>query len=843
MNLIRGRAAVLAALVATSLLAACDNAGNPFRPEPGPGPGPGPETPVADSVRPTVTIVLPNATTRTIAVGDSLFVQTRVQDAGVLDSVVIEGFAVRGDPNLGTDRRVDRWDRKTVDLYGAGRVVRDTTLNRFLLATSDTVSESDVFVVVTAVDTTGNAAADTFQVAIGGPKVSVLQENPADPVKGGSQLTLRVTAADSRDQLQSVTVSGSGAFTFQRVLSFTPAREQVDTTLVIPVPQQAVGDLVVTGSTLSGSNQTGTSVPFTVRVQPADQDATAPRVRFQTTIPERVEQGDEFSVTVTGTDETRVDSVGVTVLAIRRRGGTSETLRVYVGAGAVAGGTFRFGFDQLGLSTTDTATVDLEVTAWAKDPSGNCGTATTPNTPQQLPCVAGPQGARVSAGPGRLAQVFVARGATLVLPNATDTIADLVADNNFVYLSNRTRNRVEVLPLGGTAYGTPVRVGSAPWGLAVGRNGDSLYVANSGGTNISVIPLGGAVLQEAESRRLSPRNERLFGVVFSPTGEVTSVSLHDYSDRPQFLGQAANGLLVYSTLPTAAAQDGTVRIYDPSKLRSEIFIGYVDRHTPSRAVVVNADSAFHVAPGLLRVCPRRRFGDTVDPACYTSDIYSVADSMTRLRAATPNAVGGRYDARVDIGAFIDEVGLSDTTFVATSTDRRFVAVGEGVRVNARIPMFEALGDSLVLRGDIRDLISNSAETVIGLGINNDGSLGVARGSQAYFFTSTLRLQGTMESGAPTGGVAMHPQNANYPSSPANRLSFVSGVENGRPYIDVLDAFYFSPIKRIFLRDRVTGALVVAPRAASDPANVNLRLYALTAGGVLGLTITNDDLIQ
>lgn len=841
MNLIRGRAAVLAALTATTLLAACDNSGNPFRPRPDeeePG-----ETPVAvDSVAPTVEILLPNSTTRTVAVGDSLFVQLRAQDAGVLDSLVIEGYAVRGDPDLGTAQRVDRWEPKTVELYGTGRLVKDTTINRFLKATEETVSEEDVFVIVTAVDTTGNASADTFQVAIGGPKISVLQEPPGDEPKGGSQLTLRVSASDPRDLLNSVTVAGTGAFSFQRVLPFTPARAELDTTLVIPIPQSAVGALTVTGSAISGSNQAGTSVPLTIQVQPAEQDVTAPRVTFQTTIPQRVEHADSFAVAVSGADETRVDSVGVTVLAIRRRGAAVDTLQVYVGRGAVTGGTFRFGYEALGLSPVDTFTVDLEVTAWAKDPTGNCGAATTPNSAQQLACVAGPEGSRLSTGPGRLVQVYLARGRTLARPNGTDVIADLVADNNFVYLSNFTRNRVEVLPLGGSAYGTPVRVGSAPWGLAVGRFGDTLYVANSGGTNISVVPLGGAVLEEAEDRRLLPRNERLFGVIFSPTGEVTSVTLHDYSDRPQFLGQASNGLLVYSTRPTPSAQDGTVRIYDPAKLRSEIFIGYVDRHTPSRAVVVNADSAFHVAPGLLMVCPRRRFGDTVDPACFTSDIYTVADSMTKLRAAPANAAGGRYDVRVDVGAFIDEVGLSDTTFVATSTDRRFVAVGEGVRANARIPMFEALGDSLVLRGDIRDLISNSAERVIGLGVNRDGSLGVARGNQAYFFTNTLRLQGTMESGAPTGGVAMHPQNANYPTDPSNRLSFVSGIQDGRPYIDVLDAFYFSPVKRIFLRDPVVGALVVAPRAASDPANVNLRLYALTSTGVLGLPITNQDLV-
>ena len=846
MNVIRGRAAVLAALVATLTLAACDNSGNPFRPDPGGGGGPdgGGNGPVAaDSIDPVVTIILPGTQTRTIAVGDSLFVQARVQDAGGLDSVTVEGYAIRGDAGLGTATRVDRWTTKSVDLRVAGRVVRDTTINRFLYATADTLAEGDVFVVVTAVDTTGNAAADTFQVVIGGPKVSVVQLPPGEEPRGGSQLTLRVQAGDPRDLLNSVVVQGTGAFAFQRTFPFSPARAELDTTVVIPIPQAAVGTLAVTASAVSGSNQPGTAVPLNITIRPAEQDLLAPRVSFQTTIAQRVEQADSFSVAVSAADETRVDSLGVTVLAIRRRGTTADTLRVYVGRGAVTGGTFRFGYEALGLSALDTASVDLEITAWARDPAGNCGAATTPNSPQQLPCVPGPQGARLTAGPGRLVGVFIARGRTLGRPNESDVIADLVADDNFVYLSNFTRNRVEVLPLGGAAYGTPVRVGSSPWGLALGRNRDSLYVANSGGTNISVVPLGGAVLQEAENRRLFPRNERLFGVIFSPTGEVTSVSLHDYSDRPQFLGQASNGLLVYSTRPTPSAEDGTVRIYDPRKLRSEIFTGYVDRHTAGRAVVVNADSAFHIPTSRIMVCPRRRFGDTTDPQCIVGFLQPVSDSLTALRMLPPNAAGGKYDTRLDVGANIEEVGLSDTTFVATSTDRRFVAVGEGVRENARIPMFEALGDSLVLRGDIRDLISNSAERVIGLGINRDGSLGVARGGQAYFFTSTLRLQGTMESGAPTGGVAMHPQNANYPSDPANRLAFVSGTENGRPYIDVLDAFYFTPVKRIFLRDPVVGALVVAPRAASDPAAVNLRLYALTTTGVLGLTITNQDLIQ
>ena len=841
MNLIRGRAALLAALIGAASLAACDSSGNPFRPDPGENGGEnGGGNTQADSVPPTVDLRFPNAQTPTIAVGDSLFVQARVTDAVALAEVKFEAYAIRGDAGLGTDVRVDRFQTKTVNLRSTTRAVQDTTVSRFLYAGTDTLPEGGVFVVATATDTAGNARADTFQVAIGGPRVSLTSLPVGQDPSGGGVLTLRVQASDPRDLLNSVTVQGTGAFAFARTISLAPARAELDSIITIPIPNNATGPLHITATAITGSNQNGVALPLDLTVQPAAQDVTAPRVTFSTGINGRVEQQDSFSVTVSAADETRVDSVGVTVLAIRR-GAVADTLRVYVGKGAVTGGTFRFGYAALGLSPLDSATVELEVTAWAKDPAGNCGAATSPTTPQQIPCVPGPQGSVLTAGPGRLVRVFLARGLTLPRPNGSDVIADLVADDDYVYLSNFTRNRVELLALGATAYGIPVQVGSQPWGLALGRFRDSLYVANSGGTNISVVPLGGPVLFEAENRRLFPRNERLFAVDFAGAGSVSGVTLFDYSDRPQFLAQASNGLLVYSTRPTPAAQDGTVRIFDPFKLRSEIFIGYVDRHTPNKAVVVNADSAFHVPPTAIMVCPRRRVGDTTDAECIVGGLFEVADSLQALREQAPNASGGRWDARVDIGANIAEVGFADTTFVAASTDRRFVAVGEGVRTNARIPLFEALGDSLVLRGDIRDLISNSAERVIGLGINGDGSLGVARGNQAYFFTSTLRLQGTMESGAPTGGVAMHPQNVNYPTDPSQRLAFVSGIEDGAPYIDVLDAFYFVPVKRIFLRDPVVGALVVAPRAPGDPANVNLRLYALTSTGVLALPVTNEDL--
>lgn len=839
MKLLRRRAALAAALMGAAVFAACDS-NNPFTPRPGP-PGPGETPAAADSVAPTVAILLPDTATDNVAVGDSVFVRARVTDNVGVETVTLEGYAVRGSATLGSATRVDRFATKTVDLRAGGRLVRDTIIDRFLIATGDTVPEGGVYVVVTARDTAGRTRADTVQVSLGGPRISV--QTSAAEYFAGTQLSVRITASDARDLLRSVTLSLTGGMQFTRVFQFASARPSYDTTVVIPIPAAASGEVRVSATTTSGSNLVGVAAPVTVTLRAPAVDVVAPRATFSMSIPERVEQQDSFSVTVTGVDENRVDSVGVTVLAIRRDLPVPDTLRVYVGRGAVASGTFAFAFAGLNLDPYATFEVDFEVTAWARDVQGNCGASTRENTPQQLACVTTPAGYRVSVGSGSLLKVFVARGLTIDRPgvNGSDVVADLVADSSFVYLSNFSQNRVEVLPLGGVAYGAPVAVGSQPWGLAVGRFRDSLYVANSGGTNISVIPLGGPTLREAENRRLFTRNERLFGVVYDvETGEATSVSLHDYSDRPQFLAQASNGLLLYSTRPTLAARDGTVRIYDPNEVRSEIFTGYVDRHTAGRALVVNADSAFYLPPGEVEVCPRRRPGDSSDPACVVGFPREVSDALDSLRALPANAAGGRYDTRLDLGANVNEVGFSDTTFVAASTDRRYLAVGEGVRSNARIPLFEAVGDSLLMRGDVRDLISNTAERVIGLGINRDGTLGVARGQQAYFFNKELRLQGVMQSGAPTGGVALHPEGGNYPLG-GQRLAFVSGLEGGRPYVAVINAFNFCELKRVYTRDPVTGALAVAPRAPGDPANVNLRLYALTSTGVLSLPIGNVDL--
>ncbi|HWK90305.1 MAG TPA: hypothetical protein VNP72_09925, partial [Longimicrobium sp.] len=377
MSLLRPRAARWAALATAALLAACDASGNPFQPREKGNP-----TGVEDVTPPTVEIVLPNAETRAIAVADSLFVRTHVADAGALAGLLLEAFAVRGNPDLGTAVRVDRFASKTVDFTQLGRVVRDTTIDRYLLATPDTAQESDVYVVVTALDTAGNFRADTTRVNIGGPRVQILAPAPGSEFRGGTQVPVHVVAEDPRELINSVRVRGSGAFTFDLQIPVSPARARLDTTLVVPVPNAATGTLRIDASTVSGSNQSGVAIPVEVVILPAAADNLAPRVTFATLVPARMELDDSIAVTVSAVDETRVDSIGVTVLAFLRTAGGRTALPTRLGAGAVASGIFRFGLDHLGLSQLDTAQLELEITAWARDAAGNCGAATAPNNPQ-----------------------------------------------------------------------------------------------------------------------------------------------------------------------------------------------------------------------------------------------------------------------------------------------------------------------------------------------------------------------------------------------------------------------------------------------------------------------------
>lgn len=796
----------------------------------------------ANAQLPTVQIQFPTDSA-TVAVSDSVFTQVRVTDGQGIRTVVLEGFALRGDPNLGTQTRVERFAPKTIDLSNLGRAVRDTVLTRYLLATADSVTERQVYIVATATNAAGLSEADTVVIGIGGPRVTITAPAPGATFGAGTVVPVRLSASDRISSIIALRLRGSGAFAFDTTLTLSAPAASVDTAINVQVPNGVSGTLQLDATATSGARIVGTARPVNITITGPVQDVTPPRVSFSVTVPQRAEPTDSFSVAVTGVDETRVDSVGVSMVA-RFRNNAGRDTTVYLTRRVDAqSSTFRFGLSTLPLATTDTATLRLEVTAFAKDGAGNCGAAVTPNTVQSLPCQSGPAGSITTGSPGALSTIAIVRGLT-VGTAARDVLADLKSDGRNVFVSNFDRNRVEVLPITGTSFTTPISVGSQPWGLAVGRNNDTLYVANSGGTNISVV---GLVSGLREVRRIETSNMLLYDVAYDVQKDTaTSVTPVDYSDRPQFLEQISTGQVLYSTEPTGTRPDGTIRIYDASKNTSdalnrgpEIFTQYAST-VKGKAIVVNALSAALAPGGLVTVCPRRVRPTDPDPACFSGFVSRVSARLDTLRAA------GETDTRLDLGADITTVGLSDTTFVAVSRNHSTIAFGEGARDPGRIFLFQ-VGSGGALQGSsvgTTDLVGNAAERVIGLGLNGDGTLGVARGTQVYYFKNNLRLQGVAQSGAPSGGAALDPRNTNYPTDDGYRVSFVSGITTeGLPYIDIIDTYTFRSRRRIFIRDRVTGTLIVVPVAAGDPeaGTLALRLFALTQSGVVRIGLTSADL--
>ncbi len=86
------------------------------------------------------------------------------------------------------------------------------------------------------------------------------------------------------------------------------------------------------------------------------------------------------------------------------------------------------------------------------------------------------------------------RGVIFPIPTGTNTaegLQDVVLDaaRQRLYLSNSSYNRVEVFDIAKQRFAAPINVGQLPHALALGLDGNTLYVANTGGESISVVDL------------------------------------------------------------------------------------------------------------------------------------------------------------------------------------------------------------------------------------------------------------------------------------------------------------------------------------------------------------------
>ena len=792
---------------------------------------------------PVVNIQQPSAVSAAaIPLGDSVLITADIRDDAGVSSIVFEGISVRGDASLGTQSFVPRFTSKTVDFVPP---VPDTTISRYLVALPDTILETTQ-IIVTVFDTVGNSAADTVSLILGGPEVLFTNLVGGEVIQSGLTRGLGVQARDGAGVRQ-IEITVTGVVTDVILTPISPVVDSLVLDTIVDIPPGVTGTMTITARAWNTLDVIGQAGPLTLTVTSAGGvDDVAPQVQLTATSNDRLELQDLIHVEVTSVDNNQGSGVrrtGYTVLGISpSRGDTlvlsNEVIFPSPRTGTVLQ-TFDFPvFNMDALQLPDTMV--YEVFGYSEDASGNC--AASVGDPALVSLVCGLQGGNTVADGRtglRLTRIIVA-GRTVLLPtggNIMDAVMDTIRGK--LYLSNIDRDRIEIFELATETFQTAAAVGSKPWGLTMNNGEDTLLVANSGGVNVSMVDLnpggGGGVPVEDPGRRLITPDAVLFdveetldelaqiryNVTFIPDAEPPG-----FTDEPQFIAVDSTGRVLYSTVTEILGDFGTIR-------KAFVPLGETDTEVQlfvQHAAMIEAATFTGVAHADFVVAVKTGGDDDVfirdhEPGnranITTGQGPSAADAKTALDIDGPN------DVQIRAGRWsVENVGFHDTTYVSASGNGGWVVFGEGsISPVGRVIMYEALTDVVSGAISVADLMINGSETVRGIGLNNDGTLGVALGSlEASFFSTDLRLQGSAIITPGGSGAVLHPLHANSKSldnpgglyQPDTHMAFVG---SGDKTIEIIDTFHFFKSGRIFTKDLPAGPLKAVLPFAGDNAGL------------------------
>lgn len=770
-----------------------------------------------------------------VGTGTPYLVRAHVADESGIAQVTMVGFASRGDWDLGTGENIVRFTEQIITFPGvnADTLPSDTIVRRFLQQTGS--GNELIFVVVTATDLFGNESSDTAFLSLGGPNVVILAPEDGQAYSNTlPSIPVRVAIADTAG-LESVTLILGGILEREYQQVITGTRDTV--TFVIPGTEYAgmQGPLTIRAEARNQDALRAPSPTITITIQPADAGETVPPTLAAEADPlaqpgagaRRREMLDSVRVSIDARDASGLAEVGVLIDVELNQGTTAVFERTLALGGAPDADTvisiavqdiyLAAGVNPATVAMPDL--VDLELIVFAEDVNGNSDSLTI-NT--ELLTVAG-YTARLAGG-GII----------------SDAVIDTTAGRESLYLSNFTQSRVDVLLLEDSTF-LPggILAGAQPWGLFLNDDDasdqDTLIVANSGGTNLTKVPLWVSPLREAVTERVHTPE----AVVYQFDRELDeqlnpryAYQFFGFSDRPQFVAQAVSGALLYSTVPTASADGGTIRmaLEQPGWEAYENYFLFPggdpsNEEDAESFLILNVDRAIVISTD-------------------SGDVIRIIDHVPGFPSAPIDVVGSEstvfdlaWAAGSDVvkcaGSFNPPaVALRDTTFVAASGDETWIAFGEGATSDAgRIIMFDgtvtepldqfclATGQSHEIQ--IEDLIDNASERVTGLGLNNNGSLGVARGDfAAYFFDRTLRLEGMYSEDINEGGfgAALHPDHDEESNgSRPETLAFVGTAEST---VKIIDTYHFFARGEVPIRDPIVGPLrATRPLPSDNPVGV------------------------
>ncbi|MBV9881124.1 MAG: hypothetical protein JO180_11540 [Gemmatirosa sp.] len=751
--------------------------------------------------------------------------------------VLVKSQASAGDTLLSfaVDAR-DDLGLKTIHVRLAGGVARafDTTFTSAVTTVSlpyavgvsrSVPAGTTVNVVATAVDGAGNASPpDTLVLTVGNvapPKVELTGPAPGTLFVVGKSGVLSLSAR-SQLKVKAVGFMTSGPYrTADSTLFASPLRDSVAIldTLAIPDTVKS-GVLTVTPFVIDSLGQRATGNPVLMSVQPITAVNSIPGV--MPGLAPRIEVLDTIRIAAS-------DPTGITRLGYEVRTLAGALLAADSGASSgkltAAESTFTW-------RIRATPPMQVIVRAFATNAAGKRAYA------------------HLASGADRADTVLLVAGLTRLLPNG-GRLADglYLPSYDRLYLTNIERNQLEVFSLPDTQFLAPILVGSRPWGLAVwprtrgGATGDTLLVANSGGTNVSYVDLRrGSTGREVYRYPLPNIIPCTVTTELSSSGfKMQQRTCYDFSDRPQFLaatcsgpddgGDCSDAILVYSTTPTGAQpapfpRRGTVRWENLTTHASHFFF--------EQAVGQDAKRA-----------------DTLEITRYAaqgvgSDSVLVPYQQWGFSSPTDSAI---ISTVVTVGS----LGFRDTTFVRNSSNFRRAVVGEGGAVNgSRALMYDAsrgldpsvavsFGPPYMLQTpvfdlgisrafDVSDYIVNTNAKVFGVAINFDGALAAIRADSTYIIDPTLRLQGLMQtSGGSNAGFDFHPLNSgNNSAVPGSRLAFSAATG---PQIEVFDTYCYQKVGVIEVRDPIVG-----PIRASVRPDGRLVLVGASSTGVIVVTV-------
>jgi hypothetical protein len=725
--------------------------------------------------------------------------------------------------------------------------VQSVTIAKSITFPTNSGAGGSIRIVGRAIDGAGNFAEDTLFVFLSNLQalqVLLVAPAPGAVASTGRGIPVQVVAIqNSGIRKIGFIVSPASAVTnptgTDSVSYSIPYQDSVSFTDTLTV-NATTGTFAIVGFAEDSAGRRATSGTVTVSVLSIANDVTPPSVNH--IVNERVEVSD--FVVVHATDPSAIAWIGYRATTIA--GALLRFDTVDVSAGNLTDVTRSLGLNLAALVTT--FPTDIVVQGYA------CDGATARN------CAFSQAGGVVGAPP-QADTITVVAGVTRPLPLG-GKIADAIfsANQNELYLTNPLLSRVEIFQVANTSFvagGIPT-AGPQPWGIALwprdtlGNYADSIVVANSGGTELSIIDVRPGVRRLAWRQDLPNFIVQKYKVILAGGTFTAEVEEFDLSDRPQYLGtvcRPAGG--------TACSPDSIFAVYSTTPTVSST-IPFSGRATLRMEKLRNTTDTTQLFGHLFW-----EIGETSQGS--RSDTVRIVMRRGQPYNQTRVVLSACAGVNVDLLSF----GLGDTTFARNSGNFTHAFFGEGGNVTAQFarvmgyttkaPLLHGAptattcftspdtvngpvdaGDNDRDLGmspgvDVSDFISNTGVKITAIATNFNGGTNVVRADSVYYLDEGLRLKGT--SVAPIGAPGMdmnynHAFLAGTPGTPTfggagnpnDRILFAARPDGN---IDVFDTFFYGVIGSIPVRDPIIGPMRVARDALG-----NQLLFGITARGLV-----------